>query len=242
VLIFEQFSHPLRKSPSEAAEQPVTQQETALKMTWVENPQPETPIDADEQGLLRLAQSGSLQAFEALYALLSEPLLRFIRRIVGYGQEADDMLQETFVALFVHLPEIQAERLRPYAFRIARNRCYDLLRREGRADMLALDAEPDNGAAPLELADERVEAPENAVYWLLLHVEVQDALDRLPPSQRQTLALYTESELTYQEIAEVMDVSTGTVKSRLFHAKKNLRGLLRPQTLLALYDEFGSDD
>jgi RNA polymerase sigma factor (sigma-70 family) len=69
---------------------------------------------------------------------------------------------------------------------------------------------------------------------------VQDALDRLPASQRQTLALYTEAELSYPEIADVMGISIGTVRSRLFHARKNLRGLLRPETLLAIYDEFGN--
>jgi RNA polymerase sigma-70 factor (ECF subfamily) len=240
-LIIEQFALLRRKSPSEAAEQAVTQQDTRLKMTWVVAPQPETPVYSDEQQLLRLAQNGDMRAFEELYALLSPHLLRFIRCIVGYGQEADDVLQDTFVALFVNLPEIQAEKLRPYAFRIARNRCYDLLRREGRTNILALDAEPENGGTALELADVRATAPDDAVHWLLLHMEVQDALDRLPPSQRQTLTLYTEAELTYQEIAEVLDVSIGTVKSRLFHAKKNLRGLLRPQTLLAIYDELGNE-
>lgn len=220
----------------------MTQQDTALNMIWVEAPQPETPVYDEEQQLLRLAQNGDMLAFEDLHARLSPHLLRFIRRIVGYGQEADDVLQDTFVALFVKLPEIQAEKLRPYAFRIARNRCYDLLRREGRAGTLALDAEPEHGGAPLEIADERATAPDDAAHWLLLHMEVQDALDRLPPLQRQTLTLYTEAELSYQEIAEVMEVNIGTVKSRLFHAKKNLRGLLRPETLLAIYDELGNED
>ena len=206
------------------------------------------PIDAEaleltgrdeEQQLLRLAQGGDPGAFNGLYARLSPPLLRFIQRIVGYGQESEDLLQDSFVALWVHLPEIDPERLRPYAFRIARNRCYDLLRREGRGGGPALDADPGPGGAPLELADPRAVAPDEAAHWVLLHLEVQAALDRLPPSQRQTLTLYTEAELTYQEIAEVMDVQIGTVRSRLFHARKNLRGLLRPQTLLALYDEFG---
>ena len=195
----------------------------------------------EEQRLLRLAQNGDLEAFNDLYARLSPVLLRFIQRIVGYGQESEDMLQDSFVALFVNLPEIDPERLRPYAFRIARNRCYDLLRREGLTGALALDAEPDPGSAPLELADPQAIAPDDAAHWVLLNLEVQDALDRLPPSQRQTLTLYTEAELSYQEIADVMDVHIGTVRSRLFHARKNLRGLLRPQTLLAIYDEFGSE-
>lgn len=203
---------------------------------------PELARREEEQRLLRLAQNGDLEAFNELYALLSPVLLRFIQRIVGYGQESEDMLQDSFVALFVNLPEIDPERLRPYAFRIARNRCYDLLRREGRTGALALDAEPEPGRTPLELADPQAIAPDDAAHWMLLNLEVQDALDRLPPSQRQTLTLYTEAELTYQEIADVMDANIGTVRSRLFHARKNLRGLLRPETLLAIYDEFGNEN
>jgi RNA polymerase sigma-70 factor (ECF subfamily) len=202
---------------------------------------PEHTQRDEEQALLRRAQGGDLEAFNALYAALSPVLLRFIQRIVGYGQEAEDMLQDTFVALFVKLPEIDPERLRPYAFQIARNRCYDLLRREGRTGTVALDAEPSPGGAPLELPDRQAIAPDDAAHWVLLNLEVQNAMDRLPPSQRQTLTLYTEAELTYQEIAEVMDANIGTVRSRLFHARKNLRGLLRPDTLLAIYDEFGHD-
>lgn len=219
----------------------MTQQELTDQPAGADVPQPEFSDRDEEQRLLRCAQDGDLEAFDRLYALLSPALLRFIQRIVGYGQESEDILQDTFIALFVKLPEIEPERLRPYAFRIARNRCYDLLRREGRTGAVELDAEPDHGGPSLELPDQNAISPDAAAHWVLLHLEVQDALDRLPPSQRQTITLYTEAELTYQEIAEIMEVSIGTVRSRLFHARKNLRGLLRPSTLLAIYDELGTE-
>jgi transposase len=73
---------------------------------------------------------------------------------------------------------------------------------------------------------------------MLLALEVREAMDQLPESQRQTLILYSEEGLSYTEIADIMDVSIGTVKSRLFYAKKNLRGLIRPATLDVLAEEF----
>jgi hypothetical protein len=73
---------------------------------------------------------------------------------------------------------------------------------------------------------------------MLLHLEVLEAMEQLPENQRETLLLFSEEQLTYAEIADIMDVSIGTVKSRLYYAKKNLRGFLRPETLTVLDDEF----
>jgi RNA polymerase sigma factor (sigma-70 family) len=71
---------------------------------------------------------------------------------------------------------------------------------------------------------------------------VKEAIDRLPEMQRQTLILYSEEQLSYAEIAVAMDTSIGTVKSRLFHAKKLLRQMLRPETLQALENEPKTDE
>jgi RNA polymerase sigma-70 factor (ECF subfamily) len=187
-----------------------------------------------EADLLRLAQGGDYDAFEALHALLEPPLARFVRRLIGSAQEAEDIVQDTFISLYRALARIDPpEKLRPYLFRIARNRCYDSLRRQGRYDQLSLDDEPVSLRVSFT-AGQDVPQPEDVAHWLLLYMEVQEAMDRLPELQRQALIMYSEQELSYAEIAEAMSVSVGTVKSRLFHAKKTLRGLLRPETLLAL--------
>ena len=79
--------------------------------------------------------------------------------------------------------------------------------------------------------------PEDVAHWLMLHMEVQEAMDQLPELQRQTLILYAEEGLSYAEIAEVMNTSIGTVKSRLYYAKRQLRKLLHPDTLRALDED-----
>ena len=191
-----------------------------------------------EQTLLKRAQDGDYDAFDELHLLLEPVIGRFVRRLVGYGQEAEDIVQDTFLSLFTHLDRIEpAKNLRPYLFRIARNRSYDLLRRQGRFEKVSLDDEPIGVRVSFDLATQQDIPPEEVTHWILLNLEVQEAIDRLPERQRQTLILFAEENLTYAEIAEVIDVSIGTVKSRLFHAKKNLRGLLKPETLDLINEE-----
>ncbi len=149
------------------------------------------------------------------------------------------------MALYLNLSRIEpVEKLRPYVFRIARNRCYDILRRS-RHEEISIDEDEDDPfrvRVSFEIADERATPPEEVAHWLLLQIEVSDAMDGLPELQRQTLMLYADEGMTYAEIAEVMGVSIGTIKSRLFHAKRNLRARLKPATLEAILDELGEDE
>ena len=200
----------------------------------------------DEYELLRLAQQGDDEAFEQLHASLAPGIGRFVRRMIGDGQEAEDIVQDTLLALYLNLNRIEpVEKLRPYVFRIARNRCYDLLRRGGRYEEVSMDADQDDDVrvrVSFEIADERATPPEEVAHWLLLQIEVRDAMDSLAELQRQTLMLFAEENMTYNEIAEVMGVSIGTIKSRLFHAKKNLRARLKPETLAVIMEELGDED
>jgi len=201
----------------------------------------ESALDADDSdaGLLARAQGGDYFAFAALRERYEPQIARFVRRITG-ADDAEDITQEVFITLFTHLDEIDPpEKLRPYLFRVARNRCYDVLRRRRDHTPLTLDDEP--LADAVSFAHQDSVSPEDAVHWLLLMLEVQAAVDKLPETQRQTLILYAEEGLSYAEIAEVMACSLGTVKSRLFYAKRGLCHLLHPETLAALESSFDAD-
>lgn len=196
-----------------------------------------------EWELLRAAQAGDDLAYEDLQARLEPDLRRFVRRMIQHSETEDDILQDVFIAFYQNLKRIDpVETLRPYLFRIARNRCYDDLRRiERRGDTLSIDDEPVEARIAFTEAYQPPR-PDDTVHWLLLHMEVREAIDRLPEAQRQALLLFSEEQMSYAEIAQVMDVSVGTIKSRLFHAKRNLRGLLRPQTLAQLETEFSANE
>jgi RNA polymerase sigma-70 factor (ECF subfamily) len=159
-------------------------------------------------------------------------------RLVGES-EADDVVQEVFVALFKNLAQIDPPaKLRPFVFRVARHRSYDALRRRGRYEPVTLDDEP--LMEWVSLVNAEVGRPEELAHWLLIHLEVQEAMNRLPELQRQTLILYAEEGLSYAEIADIMETTIGTVKSRLHYAKKTLRQMLRPETLKSLDEELSA--
>ena len=196
-----------------------------------------------EPELLKMAQCGDHDAFAELQARLDSPMRRFIWRLIGTQDAEDDIVQDSFIALYLNLERIQpVENLRPYLFRIVRNRCYDVLRKKGRFEQMSLDDEPVETWVSLHEAPMSGSQPEEVTHWLLLQMEVQQAMERLPELQRQTLILYSEESLSYQEIAEAMNCSIGTVKSRLFYAKKMLRQLINPETLQVLEAEFKSGD
>ncbi len=196
-------------------------------------------IHLQEDALLEMAQAGNDEAFGALLLKLDGPVRRFIRRLVGTSDAEDDIVQDVFIKLHRKLNRIRpGQGIRPYLFRMVRNRTYDELRKLGRYEVLSLDDEPVETYASFNSVPDGSEQPEETAHWLLIQLEVQEAMQRLPELQRQALILFSEESLSYNEIAEAMDTSIGTVKSRLFHAKKGLRRLLRPETLEALDVEF----
>ncbi|NJL94588.1 MAG: RNA polymerase sigma factor [Anaerolineae bacterium] len=189
--------------------------------------------------LVTAACQGDWDAFEALQARLEPGIRRFVRRLSGPSAE-DDIVQEVFIGLFLNLARINPpENVRPYVFRMARNRCYDELRSAGRREVLSLDEEPVQVWVSYASATRHSEPPpDELTHWLLLHLDVQTAIDQLPELQQQALILYAEEGLSYAEVAEVMGVSIGTIKSRIHHAKQSLRRLLPPATRAALEQEF----
>lgn len=195
--------------------------------------------DSYEQQLLRDAQEGDTDAYEELQLLLEPDVRRYVQGKIYDPYVVDDVLQEVFLSFYQHLARIQpVENLRPYIFRIARNKCYDDLRRLERHNDVSLDDEPVQVRVSFTEAHHQPK-PDDMTHWMLLHLEVLQAIEQLPDVQRETLMLFSEEQLTYGEIAEIMEVSIGTVKSRLYYAKKNLRGLLRPETADVLDAEFG---
>jgi RNA polymerase sigma-70 factor (ECF subfamily) len=180
--------------------------------------------DDCERKLFEKARAGEHAAFDRLRALLESTVRRFVRRLIGSSEGEGDILQDAFLALYLNLERIPSvESLRPFLFRVVRNRCYSELRRQGRFATLSLETGGIAGEPALQELPEQRPSPHDQVLWLLLVGELQKAMERLPELQRQTLILYVEEELTYQQIAEAMVTDVGTVKSRLHYARQNLR-------------------
>ncbi len=200
---------------------------------------PALTLTEAETALLRQAQAGDPEAFDALQRALEPAIRQFIRRLIGDG-EVDDLTQDVFLTFYRHLQRLDPPaKLRPFLYRVARNRCYDELRYRGRYDEITLDDEPISEWVSFQ-APEAL-PPEDLAHWLLLHLEVREVMLDLPEAQRQALILYSEEGLSYAEIAEIMGTSLGTVKSRIYYAKRTLRRLLRPEVLAALDAAFTAE-
>ncbi len=172
----------------------------------------------EEKDLICRAARGDAEAFRQLVEAYQTPAYRLAARMCG-PDSAEDVTQEAFLAAWRALPEFRGDcRFSTWLYRLVSNAAIDCLRREkkhrdtGDVDDLEL---PDGGPSPQEQA-ERSDTRD----------AVRRALDRLSPEHRQVLLLRFMQELDYGEIARALNVSEGTVKSRINRAKSKLREVL----------------
>lgn len=176
-----------------------------------------------EDELVRRAQSGDLEAFDALVRAHEKSVYNLALRMTGQPQDAEDMAQEAFLKLWRALPDFRWEcKFSVWLYRIVSNVCLDWLRRQSRRQTVSLSVEDGDGEeTELEIPDERL-SPERLLERKLTREAVQRGLEQLPEEQRQILLLRELRALSYEEIGAVLSLEPGTVKSRLFRARKRL--------------------
>ena len=154
----------------------------------------------------------AIAQLEHLYRDMSPTLLAYFRRQPALATAAEDLLQDTFVRAIRGFDRLQASvSPRAYLFGIARHVSIDALRACRPTDELATEP-PAPSAAP---EDPRLDA-------------MRAAIAILSEPQRETLLLKLNHELSYEEIAELLGIPVGTVRSRLHHALLHLRATLNP--------------
>jgi RNA polymerase sigma-70 factor (ECF subfamily) len=183
----------------------------------------------DEEAMLRVQQSADRRAFGLLMRRWEAPIFRLCARMSGDVHRAEDLTQTAFARLFERAGSYrQGARLSTFLWRIAVNLCLDEQRRAGRRSTEPLDGpglgrEPVSGLpSPSAIAAQRERAE-----------LVRRALGRLSDGTRAVVVLRHYEGLKFREIAEVLEVPVGTVKSRMADALDRLSALLRP----ALGDE-----
>jgi RNA polymerase sigma-70 factor, ECF subfamily len=170
---------------------------------------------SNEESLILEFQGGSRQAFQMLFELYRAPLYGFFYRRLGDRERAEDLTQDTFIAVIRAVERYQPlASVRTYFYSIATNILFYERRRQARQK--AGTSDDSEAAEPLQTHD-----PDD-VLW------VRAALERLDPLEREILMLREFEQLSYAEIAEVLGLPVNTVRSRLFRARDALKSQLQP--------------
>lgn len=181
----------------------------------------------EEAALVRRVLDGDSGAFEPLVAAYEKNVYNLALRMTGSPQDAEDMAQEAFLKAYRSLSGFRGDsKFSVWLYRIVSNVCLDFLRRQGRRGAVSLTQEDDGGEeVQLDVPDSS-QSPEALLERKLTREAVRRGLAQLPEDQRQILLLREIQGLSYEEIAEALALEAGTVKSRIFRARKRLCAFL----------------
>ena len=185
--------------------------------------------DAADAALLERFQSGDDSAFDELMTRYYRPVLNLIFKFKGgSAREAEDTAQEVFLQLYRALPRFELRaKLFTYIYKVTMNQC--LKERRHRAKdvpiQISLDAPLDDGtsdrAMKRDFADP-AEGPLSAIEYSELSAQMREALLSIEPEMRAPLLLNRFKNLTYDEIAEIMNITPAAVRSRVHRARQVL--------------------
>jgi RNA polymerase sigma-70 factor, ECF subfamily len=171
---------------------------------------------------IRKARKGDVESYQKIYEVFARRVLNFIHRMVNSPEEAEDLTQETFVAVYQKLGTLKdASKFEPWLFRIARNFVYQRYRTRS-SSTVSIDAVDENGQVAIELEDTRKD-PGEAFQHNELEDVVANAIASLPGKYREVFVLSALQQLSYQQIAEVVERSLPSVKTDIHRARLEIR-------------------
>lgn len=180
-------------------------------------------MNEDDTRLVDRLRAGDEDAYRELVDTYKDRIITVVSRVSGRTSDAEDLAQDTFIKAFRAIDRFAGQSaLYTWLYRIAVNTARDWLASRRRRPALSLDAfEPGTVDPPAD-----TESPLAGMARDELRSRVRDALERLPEPFRTTLTLRELGCHTYEEVAQILEVSIGTVESRIFRARTKLRALL----------------
>lgn len=177
--------------------------------------------------LIRRAQRGDAGAFEQLLLEHQKNVYNLCYRMAGNPDDAMDLSQETFLRAWRCLDQYQfASAFSTWLYRLCSNICIDFLRRRRRQQTVPLTFEDADGEEQTYAVPDAQPLPEEQVELKLTREILQAAMAQLLPEHRAVLQLRVVNEMSYEQIADVLDIQIGTVKSRLSRARNQLKKIL----------------
>lgn len=181
--------------------------------------------ERQEQRLVSAARRGDMEAFETLVQLYEKRVFALTLRMCGNAEDAAEAAQEAFLAAWQGLAFFRGDSsFSTWLYRLTSNACVDLLRRESR-HRTAAGPSLDDADLNLDVPDS-MPSPQEEAERQELRREIEQGLASLSPEHREVLVLREIHQLSYDEIAETLDLDVGTVKSRISRGRKQLRNFL----------------
>jgi RNA polymerase sigma-70 factor (ECF subfamily) len=185
--------------------------------------------EADQDAeLVRLAQAGEAKAFEALVVKYQRRIARHVARYVKAAGDVEDVVQEAFIRAYRGLASFRGDSaFYSWLYRIATNAALNHLEREPNPVPLGDDA-PEERAEAFEPGVSDAEDPERTLIAKQIAETVERAMARLQPELAEALTLYEVEGRSYAEIADMLDIPVGTVRTRIFRAREFIARRLEP--------------
>jgi len=191
----------------------------------------------NEQLLLERSKAGDIAAFETLIEAYQKKIFNLAYRIVGNYDDAGDLAQEALIRIFRSIVNFKEQSsFSTWVYRITTNVCLDDIRKKKNRKVLSLDEEihVEDGEMKRQIMSDDPLPDEVAEKEELRHL-VNSAIKGLPEEQRLVITLRDIQGLTYDEISEILDCPSGTVKSRINRARQALKNVLLSKR--ELFDE-----
>ena len=180
-------------------------------------------MNDQEHNLIQAARNGNQAAFGELVQQYQKRVFALAVRMCPTPELAEEAAQEAFLAAWQGLPFFRGDSaFATWLYRLTSNACVDLLRKENRHQGPSLDDETVSAEVPAP-------TPEKAVEQQELRRQIEAGLQTLSPEHREVLILREIQQLSYDEIADVLSLDLGTVKSRINRGRRQLREFLLKQ-------------
>ena len=187
---------------------------------------PNTNNDPGIQEYIQRTLDGNTRAFEWIINTYQKRIYYSVLQIVANHDDADDVLQETFIKAYSKLNTYDEQYpFYPWLYRIAINTALNHQKRKTRNRAVSLDDVDNNGHYDVELSEEPQQMFDMVGGELV--EGLKQALEKIPVEQKTVFMLRVHDGLSYQEISETLEISMGTVMSRLSRAREKLRVLLQ---------------
>src|SRR5204862_5871171 len=181
--------------------------------------------DAEDIRLMQLVSGGDTSAFEKLIERHQSLVAGTVARMLGSNSDVEDIAQQVFIRVWKSARRyVPRAKFTTWLLKITRNLVFNELRRTRRRAHVPLQSEP--GAEDPPVKDEMNLAPDASLLETELQRTIEEAILQLPETQRMALVLRRYEQLSYEQIAEVLDLSVPAVKSVLFRARTELRSRL----------------